>query len=281
MADPFGIVAGSVGIAAAFTACVDCFNYVQFGRHFGRDFQTDKLKLDCARLCLTRWGQAVNIYTDDKLGQPNATQDELRNAKQTLFHILALFEDTAKVSKRYKLNSRPGEDLSAFSVDNMDPSVMALDNKMKDLAVRRQKGSSLLNTVKWALYDRSELERLVTTVTSLIDNLERLFPAPRSRQVELVKEETDAFPDEASLQLVEQAAQNVDSVLQVAAKEAITGHRYLNVVIEGKALIGNSVGDSFHGKVVASSHTYDGVKIAKGATAAIGDKHGGKDFWDA
>ena len=60
MAEPFGIVAGAVGIAAAFTACVDCFEYIQLGRHFGRDYQTDLLSLNCARLRLTRWGQAVN-----------------------------------------------------------------------------------------------------------------------------------------------------------------------------------------------------------------------------
>lgn len=55
MAEPFGIVAGAIGIASAFTACVDCFEYVQFGRHFGRDFQTNQLALDCARLRLTWW----------------------------------------------------------------------------------------------------------------------------------------------------------------------------------------------------------------------------------
>ena len=28
MVEPFGIVAGAVGIAAAFTVCVDCFEYI-------------------------------------------------------------------------------------------------------------------------------------------------------------------------------------------------------------------------------------------------------------
>jgi hypothetical protein len=48
-----------MGIAAAFTACVDCFHYVQHSRHFGRDYQTELISLDCARLRLTRWGEAV------------------------------------------------------------------------------------------------------------------------------------------------------------------------------------------------------------------------------
>ena len=82
MAEPFGIVAGAIGIASAFTACVDCFEYVQCGAqcgcHFGRDFETSQLALNCARLRLTRWGESVNIYDDPKLGRQDATSTEIQ-----------------------------------------------------------------------------------------------------------------------------------------------------------------------------------------------------------
>ena len=78
MAEPFGIVAGAIGLATTFTACIDCFEYIQFGRHFGRDFQTDQLALSCARLRLTRWGESVNIYDDPRLGRPDATATEIQ-----------------------------------------------------------------------------------------------------------------------------------------------------------------------------------------------------------
>jgi hypothetical protein len=68
MAEPFGILSGAVSIAAAFTACVDCFEYVKLGRRFGRDFQTSQLSLTCARLRLSRWGVAVRVYDDPQLG---------------------------------------------------------------------------------------------------------------------------------------------------------------------------------------------------------------------
>jgi hypothetical protein len=77
MTEPFGIVAGAISIASAFTACVDCFEYVQFGRHFGRDFETCHLALNCARPRLTRWGESVNIYNDLKLGRQDATAAEI------------------------------------------------------------------------------------------------------------------------------------------------------------------------------------------------------------
>ena len=191
------------------------------------------LALNCARLRLTRWGQAVNIYDDPKLGRPDATPAEIQAAKDTLHHILRLFADTEKISKKYKLNANAGDDLSTLSTDDMDPAVMALSNKMKELAIRRQKGSSVLKTASWALYHRSELKELIENITSLIDNIEDLFPAPQS-QLALVKQETAEIQDKQALGLVESAAQGVDSLLQAAAKEALTGHQYLNVVIKGK-----------------------------------------------
>jgi hypothetical protein len=279
MADPFGIAAGAVGIAAAFTACVDCFGYVQLGRQFGRDFQTDVLALNCARLRLTRWGQAVNIYDDPKLGRPDATPAEIQAAKDTLHHILQLFADTEKISKKYKLSAKPGDDLSTLSTDDMNPTVMVLSNKMKELAIRRQKGSSLLKTASWALYHRSELKELIESITSLIDNIEDLFPAPQS-QLGLVKQETAEIQDKQALGLVESAAQDVDSLLQAAAKEALTGHQYLNVVIKGKAQTGDVFSSDWKGEARGASHKYDGVEVDKDGKALIGNQYGGKGFWD-
>ena len=156
MTEPFGVVAGAVSISVAFTACVDCFEYVKFGRHFGRDFQTDQLSLDCARLRLTRWGQAVNIYNDPRLGNPDSTATEVQTAKDTLLQILALFADSEGISKKYKLSAKAGEDLSLCSASDMNPALLALENTMKQLAIKRQKGAPVLKLTSWALYHRSE-----------------------------------------------------------------------------------------------------------------------------
>ena len=138
MAEPFGIVAGAIGIVSAFTACVDCFEYVQSGRHFGRDFQTSKLALDCARLRLIRWGESVNIYNDPKLGRQDTTVTEIQLAKDALLQILVLFADTESMFKKYKLTANVGEDLSTYSIGDLDPNMVVLDNNMKALAIQRQ-----------------------------------------------------------------------------------------------------------------------------------------------
>ena len=35
MAEPFGIVAGALGVAGLFNNCVECFEYIQLSRHSG------------------------------------------------------------------------------------------------------------------------------------------------------------------------------------------------------------------------------------------------------
>ncbi len=106
MADVFSIVASAVSIAAVFTTCVDCFEFVHLGRHFGRDFQTSLLRLSCARLRLTRWGKAVDIYHDPRFGE---TTPETQLVKDTLLQILVLFERSAKVSARYKYSPKSSQ----------------------------------------------------------------------------------------------------------------------------------------------------------------------------
>ena len=144
MAEPFGIISGAIGIASAFTACVDCFEYVQFGRHFCRDFQTNKLALNYARLRLTRWGESIQIDDDPKLGRQDATMTETQLAKDAMLQILVLFADTESISKKYILNTKAREDLLVYSTSDMDPTLVVVDNKMKGLAIQRQKKGRFL-----------------------------------------------------------------------------------------------------------------------------------------
>ena len=60
--------------------------------------RTDLLTLNCARLRLTRWGQAVTIYEDPQMGKPDATSAEVRTVRDSLQQILLLFANTEKIS---------------------------------------------------------------------------------------------------------------------------------------------------------------------------------------
>lgn len=125
MAEPFGI-------AAAFTACIDCSEYIQVRRRFGREFQTDLLSLSCVRLRLIRWGESIKIYNDPTRGRPDATAPEIQLAKNMLLQIVGLFAKTEEILKKYMLTAKGGEDLSAFSVIDMNPALMALKKKQDE-----------------------------------------------------------------------------------------------------------------------------------------------------
>jgi hypothetical protein len=142
--------------------------------------------LDYAQLRPTRWGQAVDVYGHDKLERPEATTAEIQTAKNTLFQIVALFADTEKISKKYRKDA-------TYSASDVDAPVIALHNKMRELAMKQQNDSTFLKTTSWAIYHRSELKHLIDEIIMLIDNLEKRFPAAAD-QVRLAKQEVKEIP---------------------------------------------------------------------------------------
>jgi hypothetical protein len=51
-------------------------------------------------------------------------------------------------------------------------------------------------------------------------------------------------------------------------------------MIKGKAQIGDAFSSDWKEKTREASHKYDGMKVNKDGKALIGNKYGGKDFWD-
>lgn len=277
MAEPFGIFAGAISIAAAFTACVDCFEYIQFGRHFKRNFQTDFVTLECTRLRLTRWGQAVNIYDDPRLGRPDASPEEVQLACNILHQVLVLFANTKEISENYRTEIEPKKNIAILGRADLNSFVAELSNKMRTLAFRRRKnGTSVLKTTSWALYDRSEFADLIQGVTSLVGNLESLFPASQCQRA--AQDEAMDLGGEQALLSIQSAAQGVDPLLQEATAEAL-GHRYSNIKIQGKAQVGDAFSSNWKGTATKRSHVYDGIEVGKDGKALIGNQYGGKDFW--
>jgi hypothetical protein len=164
-----------------------------------------------------------------------------------------LLAHTEDFSKKYKLSAKVCEDLSAFPATDMDLTLMALDNRMKELAIKRQKWSWFLKLTSWAVYHRAEFRHLLDNITSLIDNIEKLFPAPQA-QITLVRQEMAELDDKNALGLIEDAAKGVYSLLQTAAQEVLTGHQYLNVVIRGQAQTGDAYSSDWEGGTIGTQN---------------------------
>ena len=85
MAEAFGIFAGAAGLAGLFTPCVECFEYVQFGRNFGQDCERS-LGSEAGR----RWTCYVSCITTmatDNGRAPGHTVDHLKTIQVPSFPL--------------------------------------------------------------------------------------------------------------------------------------------------------------------------------------------------
>jgi hypothetical protein len=167
MAEIFGIVAGALNVAALFNNCLDCFEYIQLSRHFGRDYQTCQLRLDIAKARLGRWGQAVNINEDPRFVTDLPSDKSVQLAHSILEEVMLLFLAAYKTSKRYETGADQ-QDLVLCEDDAMEPVFRRLHNRLRTFTRRRQKNTSLVKKTAWALYDGRSLERMVTQTRDLL-----------------------------------------------------------------------------------------------------------------
>ncbi|KAF7536444.1 hypothetical protein G7054_g4537 [Neopestalotiopsis clavispora] len=265
MAEAFGIASGSVGIASIFSTCVDCFNYIQVGRRFAKDFQTELLTLRLLQLRLSRWGDAVQIYEDPKLGNPRSSDADIALAKDTIYQILVLMADSENLSRRYRLAADDGQNISESSAADQNATMIeTLNNRMRTLAQRRQKNVSLIRLATWALHDKEQYSALSENISRLLDQLENLFRATESETKlnddEIVHvtsglESVDA--DTEVLKALHAVAAKFDPVMKSqVAKAMTTGQRNFinigNIDARGnsKLMDGDFVGKAWKGEAI-------------------------------
>lgn len=196
-----GLAVGILALAGLFNNAVDCFEYVQLGRSFGTNFQTSLLKLDNARLRLTRWGQAVglsgNLEGAQSLQEANVQKEDVDKAHRLLEQIRDLFTEAERISEKYKGSVKPNDSTLAIlspQVD-MDDVGQTLHDKMRKLCIKRQKKTPLHDRVAWALYEEKYLNRLIEDIVSLVDGLQEVFPATKEKQLKLCEAEVSEIGD--------------------------------------------------------------------------------------
>jgi Prion-inhibition and propagation len=279
MAEAFGIVAGSIGIATAFNSCLDCFRYIKLGRRLGRDLQTDLLVLNGVWLRLSRWGQAVNINQDPNLGRPDAKAEEIQEAYDSVFQILVLFSESARISKSY-IESKPNDDLTLITTSNMDSQTSSLANWIRTCVSKRQSSRGFLKASSWALYHRTALRELLADINRLIDVVEKLFPAPEAR-LNLARQEISEIPNQQSVGLLLSAMQDSDPALLQAAKDPSPGHSYWNITTEGEgmSLAGDEFADGWTQGAIGKDHTFNGITTRGKGISLLGNRYGGESVF--
>ncbi|KAM6516650.1 hypothetical protein FALCPG4_014828 [Fusarium falciforme] len=288
MAEVFGTVSGALSVAALFNNCVDCFEYIQLSRHFGRDFERCQLKLDIAKIRLSRWGKAVAINDDPRFATDAPDDRDSRQVQAILEEIELLFQTVQKSSKRYEIDARK-DDLVRFEEKDMQPVVRRLHGRLGVVAHQRQKRTGLLAKAAWALYDGKNFDRLVEQITGFVDDLEKLFPVDTTRR-KLVELEIEEVDDEPSLMALQDAAAGTDSVLSEAVTEkieGIAGRNYAkDINSEGMARVrvGNEWSETAfaRGTGIAdrTANLADSVAAKGTSTVHIGNQYGGRGNFD-
>ena len=225
--EPAGLAVGVLALAGLFNNAVDCFEYVQLGRNFSTNFQTSLLKLDNARLRLSRWGQAVGLSGDiantQSLQSTALPAEDIPKAEKLLGQILELFADAEGVSTKFK--SRASANDSSLMVldvqEDMDAVHRSLHEKMRDLSIKRQNRTALRQKVKWALYEEKHFRRLIEDVIDLVNGLVETFPAAQQEQRELCEVEVSEIGTSDSLPILKEIIVSQDKDLEAAISKVL------------------------------------------------------------
>jgi hypothetical protein len=67
----------------------------------------------------------------------------LRSGRQRTLYYKSSRSPSARkeISRKYKLTAKASENLDPLSATDINPTIVALENRMKQLAIKRQKGS--------------------------------------------------------------------------------------------------------------------------------------------
>lgn len=286
MAEAAGLVIGGVGLLALFDTCMSAFEYIDAGRHYGKDYQKAALKLEVLQIQLSRWKSTVDIR-DDLTGISDkvqvATQDEVKTVEKLLGEINNDLEDARKTSKRYELETLPPPDESAEAA-----TLDAVTMRMRQLAVKRQKRSSFGQKTLWALRDNRKVSRLIEDLSEHVNSLVQLFPAVVPKQVELaVTDMTEVVqpsgveePDDEALNMLREASADVDPQLSAALQtlvDAKGGYSFNNMTLldHAKAVYGTYYADGQYVRGHKANATFNNVHARNHAVALYGDQIGG------
>ncbi|KAF2727509.1 hypothetical protein EJ04DRAFT_517213 [Polyplosphaeria fusca] len=227
MGEAAGLAISAVALAGLFNNTVDCFEYVQLGRGFGKSFQTSQLKLDNGRLRLSRWGHSLGLGSsmqdEQSLEQRLGSGEDVKQAGNLLGQIQDLFADAEGLAEKYKRRTRPDD--SSLALCNpqadLDPLYANLHDKMRQLSIDRQNRTAVRQKVKWALYEEKSFRRLIEDVIGRVNDLVELFPASQAMQKQLCETEVSVIGNGAGTAVLREVVAEQDKALAEALAKAV------------------------------------------------------------
>lgn len=163
----FEIAAAIATPPGLFTVCLQCFDLIQAGRDFGKDYERSLIRLRAAHLRLVRWGETVGLAVSD-LSTPVPTRISNTPSEETTAkdHLAAILVDLAEVSKmcsQYDSNRTPAKandenngNLESASVTSGGGALVLreLKERMQGQASERQRTTTLVHKLTWVCHGK-------------------------------------------------------------------------------------------------------------------------------
>lgn len=230
--EPASLTIGVVGLASLFSTCMECFDYIQLGRAFGKDYGKCLLRLDAAKLRFSRWGEAMGIALSSQTRGTIVVPDkDFQVAQSLLQQIVESFEDAEKVSKRYQrhteLESPTSDVLTVYDErTGLCRRDLNLHSQLRAMASGRQISTGLVQKTRWALYEKRKFDTMISEITEFVGKLVDLFPIAKESQIPLCEVELLAIEDAQDLATLKTLAGPDDDVLDqsVEAELKRRGH---------------------------------------------------------
>lgn len=293
MVEPVGTTLGAVSLATAvsgvFMSLVECYDCVELGRRFGKDFNKSQARLAALRLQLTRWAISSGALPDPRTGTRRQVNVDAATADTARQLLTAIRDDTLELqqkSQKYgdKQPPRTEEgvdgDLSALNLDHMmvDTPTGQLNARTNVIVAKRVRGASWARKTKWAVYEKKHFDRLLEDIGENFSHLEKILPQTAESQQELCRIEAEEVQsgqpdnDTAVMELLHGASQaNGDARLENAVREAIISrnstHCWDRTEVADDVTLGQGdhIASGFTGQAPAGrlGHNF-GVVIGKG-----------------
>ncbi|KAM0362806.1 hypothetical protein ACHAO7_011218 [Fusarium culmorum] len=241
-AETTGLVLGGVSLAAAvagtFTSIIQCFEYIELGRRFGKDFQKAHARFAALKLQLTRWGVSAGILLDPQTGTRRDVKIEVEVEELVRNLLQSVLDDIQEIKdKSAKYREQHGSspiDLQVFDQNDMDSQTFALAKNVQSIYEKRTNGVSWARKTKWAVYEKKQFDRLLEDIGENLGNLEKVCQPIIDYQRQLVQIEVGEIQQDESTEILEllyEASEaNNDTLLQQAVSAAISargsGHRW-------------------------------------------------------
>jgi hypothetical protein len=290
MGEVAGLVVGGIGLLALFETSMTCFDYIDTGRKYGKDYQKFVVAMSVLELRLSRWGDLARLRDNSS----HITGDEARLITELLGSIKADLEDAGHVSKRYELKALP---------EDGTIKLQTAAERFKRRARIRQHRTSVGKKVKWALRDQGKCNNLIKEIERGIADLELVFPYtnPQSQLVHRAaiedaqqlmaptEVEADLEPSTTpDIETLREATENdrvLQQVLDIVTQQTSSADEIRNIFTSGKARVAldDFVASGYTGPAPTErtrQRVIENVGTTDEARLLVGKNYGGKGVFD-